>query len=136
MCRYIEVMDELEKHKSECEGEELTWTSSCFDRTLEEFNAIRESHPEVDIRVQESDAETPQEFQHAEQVEQVEHVEQAEQCQEENIAREEIPTGLYGGICQLSSNAIKAVFLFSCVIKRRSHILMRDSKCLNRLTKP
>ena len=117
-------MDDLEKHKSECEGEELAWTSSCFDRTLEEFNAIRETHPEVDIHVQESDGELLEQ-----QVEQ--QVEQGQE--EENVAREDIPTGVYGGLCQFSSTAIKAVFLFIDVINCRLQVLMKDTKCLKAL---
>ena len=36
----------------------MTWTETCFNRTLEEFNLIRDAHPEIQIHVQESDDET------------------------------------------------------------------------------
>ena len=36
----------------------MTWTETCFNRTLEELNLIRDAHPEIQIRVQESDDET------------------------------------------------------------------------------
>ena len=36
----------------------MAWTESCFNRTLEELNVIRDTHPEIQIHVQESDDET------------------------------------------------------------------------------
>lgn len=56
-CRFIEALDSLENHKKECTEEELEWTNACFNRTLEEFNLIRDAHPDIQIRVQDSDSE-------------------------------------------------------------------------------
>lgn len=35
----------------------MEWTNACFNRTLEEFNLIRDAHPDIQIRVQDSDSE-------------------------------------------------------------------------------
>lgn len=94
MCSFIESLDSLEKHKTECEGEELEWTLSCFNRTLEEFNLIRDAHPEIQIRVQESDDEP------------------------ENIATEDVPqtenqeTTFMEDVERVSSDAINLVHIY------------------------
>ena len=89
MYRFIDVLDELEKHKNECEGEELNWTTSCFNRTLEEFNLIRNSHPDIRIEVMKSD--------------------------EVNIATETIPTTKSNEFCRsvqaFSKKTIDSVFV-------------------------
>ena len=101
-CSFIETLDELEKHKNECEGEELTWTTSCFNRTLEEFNLIRESHPDIHIEVMGSDHEDETEN-------------PPETAATENLATEDIPvdqsTGFYGNVQSFSKKAIDMVLL-------------------------
>lgn len=43
------MLESLEKHKKECEGDELSWTTECFDRVSEELSVLRGVHPEVDV---------------------------------------------------------------------------------------
>lgn len=37
---FSQVLSTLENHIPQCDGEEKEWTTSCFNRTLEEFSFI------------------------------------------------------------------------------------------------
>lgn len=96
-------MNMLENHKQNCEGEELEWTTSCFNRTLEEFNLIRSTHPEIQIKVQDSDREDEP------------IPEQNPQSTEDNVATEDLPasekpaTGFYENLQNFSKAAVQKV---------------------------
>lgn len=40
ICSYTNVLNTLENHIPQCDGEDRAWTVSCFHRTLEEFNVM------------------------------------------------------------------------------------------------